>query len=1156
MTEVPRNITLTDKYELEQGLAYMTGIQALVRLPIDRIRLDRRAGLDTAGFISGYRGSPLAGYDLQLEAAAHELLAHDVHFVPGVNEELGATAVWGTQKVALGGQGSTKDGVFGIWYGKAPGVDRCGDVFRHANASGTARHGGVLAVAGDDHLAKSSTLACQSEFHFVDVEMPVLNPSDLQDVLDYGLHGLELSRYAGLWIAMIALADTMDSSGIVSVDPNRLRFLRPKELQDPRAGGDFNKPVLLKTRLEIESSVREIRLPAAKAYVRANGLDGIRFGSARPRIGIVSTGKAYRDLRQALELIGVDEARAQAMGLAIYKVAMSWPIEPIGISNFARGLEKLVVVEHKRGLIEPQIKELLYGWPDVKRPPIWGKTTPEGAPFLSAIRELSAADIVPALLSVLPGAARDEGMRAVADRLIEQAMWATGHATDARRSPYFCSGCPHSSSTKVPDNARAMAGIGCHAMTEISERTTEGLTSMGGEGVPWIGQAPFAKDRHMFANLGDGTYYHSGSLAIRQAVAAKVPITYKILFNDAVAMTGGQHHDGPLDVQKIVRQVAAEGVARIVVLSERPELLAGLSGAPVLHRDELMAVQKDLAAYDGVSVLIFDQTCAAEKRRRRKRGEYEDPARRLFINDRVCEDCGDCSVQSSCVSVEPLATAFGRKRKINQSSCNKDYSCVAGFCPSFVYVDDAAPRKAPAGGPAPSALAASLPAPAKAGLEGPLNLLVTGIGGMGVTTVAAVLAMAAHVDGLNTLTLDMTGLAQKGGPVTSHVRFARLDQVIEGPRVPTASLDLLLASDMLVAAGAEALAMTNRERTRTIANSRVAPTADFAIRQVQNFDEARLLRTLREASRSIDAFDAAAAAERLFGDAIYANMMLVGFALQKGWLPVSLAAIETAIRLNRAAVSANLEALAAGRVMAGDPSALGRLVEGEAEVVEMPLDARIAFLAEELVRYQDTAYAARYRALVDRVAEAERRVMGAGEPRLVKAAAESLYRVMAIKDEYEVARLYTDPAFEAKLAAQFEAGAKLKVMLAPPLLARVDPETGRPRKMAFGPWIFPAFRLLARLKGWRGTRLDPFGLTDERKAERALRERTFADIEMLVGRLTRDNHALAVEIAKVSDLVRGYGPVKLANMAKADARRDGLLKRFAEPAPAALAAAE
>ena len=1158
MTHAASSIDLADKYRLEEGRAYLTGIQALVRVGLDRIRLDRRQGLKTGGFVSGYRGSPVGGLDQQLVGARKLLDAHDIVFVPGVNEELAATAVWGTQKVDLAGRGSTHQGVFGMWYGKAPGVDRAGDAFRHANASGTARYGGCLAIAGDDHLAKSSTVACQSEFAFADLEMPILNPADLQDVLDYGLHGLEMSRWSGLWTAMIALADTMDSSGIVDVGLGRHRFMRPVDVADPRGDHDLNKPILLSNRLEFERSVREKRLPAAKAYIRANGLDGVRFGSRRPRIGFVATGKAYRDLRQALALIGIDEARAGELGIAIYKVAMSWPLESHGISTFARGLEKLVVVEHKRGFMEPQIKEILYHWPEHMRPEVWGKTTPGGAPLFSSIRELSASDIVPALMTVLPAVQQAEDMRAAAQRLVEQAVFAAGHATDARRSPYFCSGCPHSTSTKTPDGARAMPGIGCHTMTELAERTTDGIVAMGGEGAPWIGQEHFSKDGHMFANLGDGTFFHSGSLAIRQAVAAKAHITYKILFNDAVAMTGGQTHDGPLSPQKIAHIVRAEGVERIAIVTDHPESYDGVNELPayvdVHHRDELIGVQEELAAHAGVSVMIYDQTCAAEKRRRRKKGTYPDPAMRLFVNDRVCEDCGDCSVQSNCVSVEPLETDFGRKRHINQSSCNKDYSCAGGFCPSFVWVDGATVRRA-AGGLDPHALLAGLPDPAVAPLEGTMNLLIAGIGGNGVTTVAAVLAMAAHVDGIETLTLDMTGLAQKGGPVTSHVRFAPAGATIEGPRVPIASLDVLIAADMLVAAGGETLAMMHAQRTSTVANGRVAPTAEFVRRQVQSFEAARLKRILEDASRGADAFDAAGIAEQLFGDAIYANMMLIGFALQKGLLPLTPLALETALQLNGASVMQNIAAVAAGRALAADPERVMRLVAPRPEPKHMALGERIGFLADELTRYQDAAYAARFQNLIGRVAAAERAAMGGGEEQLTRTVAEALYKAMAVKDEYEVARLYVDPAFTAKVNAEFERFDEVRVMLAPPSTARLDPATGRPKKKAYGIWVFHLFEVLARLRRIRGTWADPFGRTAERKAERAWRETVFADVERILGALEPGNHALMVEIAAVALEVKGYGPIKEANLKKAEARREALWSRFAATRDAATAVA-
>jgi len=1146
MTAQPVSVSLDDKYRLERGTVYMTGIQALMRVGLDQIRADREAGHRTGGFYSGYRGSPLGGLDKELAREKTLLGEHDIVFTPGVNEELGATAVWGTQKVGLHGKGSTHEGVFGIWYGKAPGVDRASDALKQANASGTAPLGGCLALCGDAHLAKSSILPAQSEFGLLNFEMPILNPSDLQDVLDYGLHGLAMSRFSGLWTGILCLADTMDSSGLVSVDPERLAIVTPDE-HDPRREADINRVLLLKNRLETERVLREHKLPAAQAFVRANGLDRVAFGSHRPRYGIVTSGKAYRDLRQAFELLGIDEAVARRIGLAVFKVAMPWPLEPSRIAAFARGLDRLMVVEHKRAFMEPQIKELLYGWPEDQRPRIWGKKTPDGAPFLSDVLELPAPEIVEALLAFVPEVQDDGAMRSVAERLVMRSAWAGGHAEKAQRSAYFCAGCPHSSSTVVPEGARAQPGIGCHAMTEINGRTTDGQIAMGGEGVLWVGQQPFSNDTHMFVNLGDGTYFHSGILAIRQAVAANVPITYKILFNDAVAMTGGQPFDGPLSVPQISRQLAAEGVGKIVVLSERPHLYEGVTdlspGTPVRDRGELMPTQEELAAYPGVSAIIFDQTCAAEKRRRRKKGGYEDPDKRLFINSRVCEGCGDCSVQSNCIAVEPLETEFGQKRRINQSSCNKDFSCVKGFCPSFVWVEGADLVTAEDAHLDIDAMAARLARPTPDVPTATRNILVAGIGGMGVTTVGAVMAMAGHIDGLNVTTLDVTGLAQKNGPVTSHLRIGPKGRDIEGPRIPTASLDVLLAADMLVACSADVLGLAETELTSTVANTHVAPTAEFVMKQTLSFEEARLKKTLEEGSRDFTAVDAADLAERLMGDALYTNMILAGAAWQKGEIPLSFEAIETAIRLNGAAVDKNLKAFAVGRVAAADPGALAEALPKEEHPEEEPLDQRIAVLSDELVRYQGRGYARRFRDLVAnvRIADEER---GQGTLRLTRTIAESLYKVMAYKDEYEVARLYSEPAFKARLKDTFRDPKRLSVMMAPPLLSKTDPATGRPKKRAFGPWIFSAFRVLAALKPLRGTPLDPFGYSSERKAERALIARTRADVDLILSHLGEANYGLLVEIARIPDQIRGYGSIKEANMEAADRKRAMLLSRL------------
>ncbi|MEP4033143.1 indolepyruvate ferredoxin oxidoreductase family protein [Roseibium polysiphoniae] len=1142
------NVTLDDKYVATKGQVYLTGIQALVRLAFDRARLDRDAGLKTGGFISGYRGSPLGGYDTELTRAKRFMSANDIHFQPGVNEELGATAVWGSQKLKGHGKGSDYDGVFGIWYGKAPGVDRAGDALKQANASGTDRNGGVLALAGDDHLAKSSVLPGQSEFFFQHAEMPVLNPSDIQDVLDFGLHGLEMSRFAGLWSALICVADTMDASATINIDDARLNFIRPP-MGDPRKDFSINRDLLLGNRLETERLLRDLRLPAAQAYVRANGIDRVGFGAdRRVRLALVATGKAYRDLMQALDLLGIDETRAKALGLAVYKVGMAWPLDPEGVIDFGRGAERMLVVEHKRAFLEPQIKEAFYHVPEASRPEIWGKKRPNGAPFISDVLELSIAEIVQGLLGWLPEESVTDDMRAVAERMNKQVMWAQGHAERAARIPYFCSGCPHSTSTLVPEGARSMPGIGCHAMTELAGRSTDGQIQMGGEGVLWVGQKPFSKDAHVFANLGDGTYFHSGILAIRQAVAAKVPITYKILFNDAVAMTGGQPVDGQLTVPQITRQLEAEGVERIEVLSETPDLYGAwsdmASGARISHRDELMTVQKELQDFPGVSVIVYDQTCATEKRRRRKRGLMADPDKRLFINDRVCEGCGDCSVQSNCLSVEPLATPFGEKRQINQSSCNKDFSCVKGFCPSFVEIEGAALRKADKAEVDIDALVAAIPEPQLPDLERTRNMLVAGIGGMGVTTLSAILAMAAHIDGNQASTLDMTGLAQKGGPVTSHVRFAAGNRTIEGPKVPTASLDVLLASDMIVATNAEQLALASKEATSTFANTRVAPTAEFVMKQTLSFDEIRMDTALKEGSKAYLAMDAAGIAEKLLGDAIFANMTLVGMAYQSGALPVSAEAIEAAIKLNGTAAAANVQAFRAGRVLAGDPEAILSHLPKPASTAKKPLEAQIEDFFSELSTYQSAAYAQSYRDLVSRVKAADA-AHGPGTLRLTETVAQQLYKVMAYKDEYEVARLYSDPAFKAKLLERFADPKKLKVHLAPPLIARnKDPKTGRPEKIAFGPWIFTAFKVLAGLKGLRGKWFDPFGQTDERKAERKLIETYRSDLEEVLRRIDGGNYGLLVKLARVPDLVRGFGPVKEANLAKAAEKRSELLEQL------------
>ncbi len=1142
------SISLDDKYLSTEGTVYITGIQTLVRIALERARLDQSCNLNTGGFISGYRGSPLGGFDTELVRLNKLISQQNIHFQPGVNEELGATAVMGSQKIDVSGKGSSFDGIFGIWYGKAPGVDRAGDAIRQANFSGTHRNGGVLALAGDDHLAKSSILALQSEFYFVHAEIPIFNPSDIQDVLDYGLHAFELSRYSSLWVAMICVSDTMDASATIDVDLSRYKFLKPA-VHNPRQIVNLNRGLNLRGRLEHEQLLRELRLPSVSAYVQANKLDGIRFGSETPRFGIVTTGKAYRDLRQAFAMLGMTEQWAKEVGIGIYKVALSWPLEPEGIKNFTNNLDKLLVVEHKRAFVEKQIKEILYNSSQDHRVPIWGKTTAEGDRFLSDVGELSTEELIPAIVSFLPREIISEEMRQVVDLIQSQKNWAEVNFEHAQRIPYFCSGCPHSRSVKIPDGARAMPGIGCHAMSETAGLSTDGQIAMGNEGALWVGQSPFAQDKHVFVNLGDGTYFHSGILAIRQAVAAKVSVTYKILVNNAVAMTGGQPIDGSLTIPQLSRQLEAEGVKRIVVLSEKPELYRKSHGiapnTPVKHRDELMRIQHDFAEFKGVSAIIYDQTCATEKRRRRKRGTYEIPNQRLFINQRVCEDCGDCSVQSNCISVEPIYTDFGRKRKINQSSCNMDFSCVNGFCPSFAWVEGAELQKIDVNTQELNILLKDLPEIEPLELNETVNILIAGIGGMGVTTTGAVLAMAAHIDEKNSSTLDMTGIAQKGGPVTSHIRISSKEIEIEGPRIPTACLDVLIASDVLFASSNDILSHVNRERTHIFANSRIAPTAEFVINQELSYNDEKIRQTLMRAGQSIRFENIASLSEKMLGDAIYTNMILVGMSIQSGVLPLSSNSIEYAIKLNGVTVESNLNAFKIGRLLITDAESILQYMPDEEVTDVISPQERINFLYNELIDYQNSSYASQFLSQVKKIQTVDFSIPK-NDGKLTSAVAESLYKIMAYKDEYEVARLYSSSKFMTELTEQFGKYDKIKLSLSPPLFNRIDKNFGRPRKISFGPWIFKLFWVLQRFKKVRGTWLDPFGYTKERKSERALIDQFNQDIETILENFGNVPYDLLVKFAQIPINIKGFGQIKSASIDNANQVRMRLLQQFKE----------
>ncbi|AUL46844.1 indolepyruvate ferredoxin oxidoreductase [Bordetella trematum] len=1130
---------------------YLSGTQALVTLPMLQRDRDRAAGLNTSGYISGYRGSPLGGLDMALWKARQQLAAQDLVFQPGLNEDLAATAVWGSQQVNLF-PGATRDGVFGMWYGKGPGVDRSIDVLKHANAAGSARHGGVLLLAGDDHAAKSSSVAHQSEHVLIASGIPVLYPANVQEYLDYGLHGWAMSRYTGLWVAMKCVTDVVESSASVWVDAQRLSIVLPDGVL-PEGGLNIRWP---DTPLAQEARLVDHKWYAALAYVRANRLNQVVLDSPQARFGIMTAGKAYLDVRQALNDLGLDEDACRAAGIRLMKVGCIWPLDAQDARAFATGLQEILVVEEKRQILEYALKEELYNWRDDVRPRVFGKfderdngggewSAPRGQWLLPARYELSPAMIARAIAARLDKVDLPEAIRArMAARLaVIQAKEreAARPIVVEERKPWFCSGCPHNTSTRVPEGSRAVAGIGCHYMAMWMDRNTDTFSQMGGEGVAWLGQKDFTAERHIFANLGDGTYFHSGLLAIRAAVAAQAPITYKILYNDAVAMTGGQPIDGVLTVPGIAAQVLAEGVKRVVVVSDEPEKYqAGLAlpaAVAVHHRRELDAVQRDLREIAGTTVLIYDQTCATEKRRRRKRGDYPDPARRVFINEAVCEGCGDCSVKSNCLSVEPLETPLGTKRRVNQSSCNKDFSCLEGFCPSFVTAEGASVRKPQAAG---AATPPDLPEPQFARLEDgrSCRLVVAGVGGTGVVTIGALLGTAAHLEGKGVTVLDMAGLAQKGGAVLSHVQLAARPQDLHATRVALGEADLVIGCDALVAASPEVLSRLRPKGGRAVVNRSAAPTAAFLSQPDWKFPGTQAEAALtRAADGGCDFVDAGPTAERLLGDSIFANPLLLGFAWQRGAVPLARASLRRAIEMNGVAVEKNLHAFELGRQLAhrGESSPMAE------HRVAMPesLDALIARLAGHLRGYQNAAYAERFVRAVDAVRQRESS-QGMGQE-ITRAVARNLAKLMSYKDEYEVARLHTSPAFHARLREQFEGEPgkdyQLVFHLAPPLM-------GGQRKRRFGPWVQLLFKVLASLRGLRGSVFDVFGHTGERRMERALMNDYLALTEELAASLLPERREAARALAELPVAIRGYGHVKAASIEQAARRREALLKQY------------
>ncbi|HUW36983.1 MAG TPA: indolepyruvate ferredoxin oxidoreductase family protein [Rhodocyclaceae bacterium] len=1147
--------TLEDKYRFDRGRVFLTGVQALTRLPMLQHQRDVAAGLDTAGYVSGYRGSPLGGLDTALHQAERFLRAENVTFRPGVNEDLAATAIWGTQQLHLF-PGPKRDGIFSMWYGKGPGVDRCGDVFKHANYAGTAEHGGVLVVAGDDHSARSSAVAHQSEHVFSACGIPVLAPANLQDYLDLGLHGWAMSRYSGCWVAMKLTSDSVESSATVELDPERVRICLPEDFVLPPDGVHIRWP---DPQLAQEQRMQAYKVYAALAYARSNRLNHLVFGNDGPaRLGIIACGKAYLDVRQALADLGIDERLAGEIGLRLFKVGMPWPLEADGVRHFALGLEEILVVEEKRQIIEYQLKEQLYNWREDVRPRVLGKydesgewSAAHGPWLLPPTGELTPAIVAKAIAARIGRYHSSEKIRSRLALLeAKERSLAAPHLT-VPRAPHFCSGCPHNLSTQVPAGSCALGGVGCHLLAVTMGRNTLTISQMGGEGAAWLGLAEHAGIAHIFANMGDGTYYHSGLLAIRAAVAAERPggginITYKILYNDAVAMTGGQALDGPLSVPQISRQLAAEGVRKIVVLADDPHKYprdAGFApGTEIRPREDLDRVQRQLRQTPGVTVLIYDQTCAAEKRRRRKRGGYPDPARRVFINELVCEGCGDCSAKSNCLSVVPVDTEYGVKRAIDQSSCNKDYSCVAGYCPAIVTVEGGALRRGSASEPS-----TDLPQPKLPDLAVPYGILIAGVGGTGVVTIGALIGMAAHLDGKGVTVLDMTGMAQKGGAVMSHVRLAAHQEALFAPRIATGEADAVLGCDILVAVGDDALSKTQAGVTRMIVNTGRMITGDF----VRNPDQAYPLAALQDqlgaavGADAADFVDAARLASLLTGNPVMSNMFLLGYAWQRGRVPVSEAALMRALALNGVAVEENRRAFAWGQRAAFDPEgteAIARAAEPAlgSHRLSRDLDEIAARRRDVLVAYQNAAYARRYSALVERVRAAETAaVPGSGQ--LAAAVARNYFKLLAYKDEYEVARLFAAPEFGRALASAFSGDYRLRFHLAPPWLGRPDPDSGETKKRAFGPWLLPAFRVLARLKFLRGTALDIFGYSAERRIERELIREYEAAITAVLAVLRPDTHAPAIELARLPEAIRGYGPVKLKSVAAYRSRRGQLL---------------
>ena len=1114
-------VSLNDKYELDNGQAYMSGLQALVRLPIVQSKIDKSRGLNTSGFISGYRGSPLGGYDTQLQRASRYLKEENIHFEPGINEDLAATAVWGSQQIHFG-SGSDFDGVFGIWYGKGPGVDRSMDALRHANLAGTSPHGGVLALGGDDHGARSSTTSHQSDHNWVSAFIPYLYPAGVSELVEFGLLGIAMSRYTGAWTGMKILADVADASVTVDISKEKRKIIIPDDFDMPEGGLHIRFPDNVR---EQDIRLQRYKGFAAQAFARANNIDQIVWRSDNAKIGIMASGKSYEDVRESLHFLGVDEEVAKEIGLCLYKVGMPWPLEPTGVRKFSQGLEEILVVEEKRELIEHQLKWQLFNWKENERPVVIGKNDEENRWLLPAENELPLQTIIEVVAQRL---AKKTQVKDIQKKL----LWFKDRAKEHKnrepittRSAYFCSGCPHNTSTKLPEGSFAAAGIGCHYLALNMDRKTQTYTHMGGEGASWIGRHRFARDKHMFVNIGDGTYQHSGLLAIKAAVASGMNATYKILYNDAVAMTGGQKVDGSPSVIEIAFQVQAEGVEQITIIAEDPKVYTGLTlpvGVKVFERDQLDKIQRRYRDITGCTVIIYDQTCAAEKRRRRKRGLMPDPVKRVYINPDVCEGCGDCSTQSNCISIEPLETELGRKRKINQSNCNKDFSCVKGFCPSFITFDI---KKELEKGNFTNPPEMNIKNPKIKELQEPWNIMVTGVGGTGVVTIGALIGMAANIEGKKATALDMTGLAQKNGSVWSHIRIDRKDEYLRSNRIPPGSANLLLACDPLVSIGEDSLSVISKDTTSTVINREQSPVADFILERDYDFNEKMVMDRVLENTKEISAeLPAAELSERLTGSSIGSNILLLGAAWQKGLIPLEKKSICEAISLNGTSVMSNIAIFEWGRHFVEKPELINEILKRQ-ESKEKSIEEFINDRCLDLISYQGKSLSEEYRRTIESLRNAVKHE-SFDDISLVKAAMKNLYKVMAYKDEYEVARLHTKNHPREKMKEFYPSINNIYYHLSPPFVGK-DPTTGRPKKFAIPSYfIRPLFIFLSAFRKLRGTPFDVLGYRKDRRDERKLVSMYVSDIKLIKEKYGVSEKCNLQQLIDLPDTVRGFGPIK------------------------------